>query len=170
MGLEWAHTEFLGQSQGLLVVGFGMGDIRGLALRRDLTEEPQVDGLLVYVAPVGEMLQGDQRLLEGRQRLPRGRACRRRRTSLTAVGHGLFPYLPPESVVGEPFDLISLSIGKGRLKRCDDLGMERAPPLLEQTPVGHLVGECVLEGVFPLGKEPRLVEKFGRLQVGQATM
>ena len=46
VGLERAHAEFLGQGQGVLVVGFGLGNIRGVALCGDLAEEPQRIGLV----------------------------------------------------------------------------------------------------------------------------
>ena len=39
MGLERAHTEFLGQGQGLLVVGFGLRDIGGITMGGNLAEE-----------------------------------------------------------------------------------------------------------------------------------
>ena len=41
VGLERAHAEFLGQGQGLAVVGFGLLDLGRIALRRDLAEEAQ---------------------------------------------------------------------------------------------------------------------------------
>ena len=41
VGLERAHAELLGQGEGLAVVGFGLLDLRGIALRRNLAEEPQ---------------------------------------------------------------------------------------------------------------------------------
>ena len=40
VGLERAHAQLLGQGQGLAVVGDGLGDVRGLAMPGDLTEEP----------------------------------------------------------------------------------------------------------------------------------
>jgi hypothetical protein len=40
VGLERAHAEFVGQGQGLLVVGFGLSALWRLAPRRDLAEEP----------------------------------------------------------------------------------------------------------------------------------
>jgi hypothetical protein len=46
VGLERAHAEFLGQGEGLLVVGFGMGDIWGMVLCGDLNEEPERIGLV----------------------------------------------------------------------------------------------------------------------------
>ena len=56
------------------------------------------------------------------------------------------------------------------LEGLDNAGMQHPPSLLEQTAVGHLVGQGVLEGEFALGEQPRLVEELGRLQVGQATL
>ena len=41
VGLERAHAEFLGEGEGLLVVGFGLLALRGLTLRRNVAEEAQ---------------------------------------------------------------------------------------------------------------------------------
>ena len=41
VGLERTHAEFLGQGEGLAVVGFGLLNLRGLALRRNVAEEAQ---------------------------------------------------------------------------------------------------------------------------------
>ena len=41
MRLEGAHTKFGSQGEGLLVVGFGLLGLGGLAPRRDLAEEAQ---------------------------------------------------------------------------------------------------------------------------------
>ena len=41
VGLERAHAEFVGQGQGLAVVGFGQLVLRGLTSRRDVAEEAQ---------------------------------------------------------------------------------------------------------------------------------
>ena len=55
VGLERAHAEFVGQGEGLAVVGFGLLDLRGLALRRDLAEEPQGIGLVAaFLVRTGE--------------------------------------------------------------------------------------------------------------------
>jgi hypothetical protein len=48
--------------------------------------------------------------------------------------------------------------------------MQRAPPLVQQAAVGHLVGQSVLEGILMGGKEPYLVQQFCRLEQRQATM
>jgi hypothetical protein len=39
MRLERAHAKFLSQGQGLVVVGFGLPDLRGLSMCGDVTEE-----------------------------------------------------------------------------------------------------------------------------------
>ena len=41
VGLERAHAEFVGQGEGLAVVGFGLLALRGLTLRRNVAEEAQ---------------------------------------------------------------------------------------------------------------------------------
>ena len=56
VGLEWAHAEFVGQGEGLAVMGGGLADVRGRAMRGDLAEEAQ--GLRLVPAPgvgVGEV-------------------------------------------------------------------------------------------------------------------
>ena len=85
--------------------------------------EPQVDGLLARVPHVGEMLEGDQRLLKRRHGLPRGRARKRLHASLMEVRDGFLPHLAPERVVGEPFDLLGQAVGNDCLERRDDAGM-----------------------------------------------
>ena len=49
----------------------------------------------------------------------------------------------------------------------DDVGVERAPPLLEQAAVGDLVRQGVLEGVLEIREEAGLVEELGGLEVGE---
>ena len=41
VGLERAYAKLLGQGQGLLVGGLSLLDVRGIAIRGNLTEEPQ---------------------------------------------------------------------------------------------------------------------------------
>ena len=73
-------------------------------------------------------------------------------------------------MVRQAFDLLGHPVPGERLQGLDDAGMQRAPPLLQEAAIGHLVGEGVLEGVLALGEEPRLIEKLGGLQVGQAAV
>ena len=117
-----------------------------------------------------QMREGTERLLEGPHGLAVGRPCHGLLPRLPAVRQGLVPHLAPQGMVGQPFDLLGHPVPSERLQGLDDAGMERPPPLLEQAAVGHLVREGVLEGVFELGKEARLVEELGRLQVRQAAV
>ena len=52
--------------------------------------------------------------------------------------------------------------------RGGDPGVERPPTVLEQAPVGDLVGERVLERVLEIREEARLVEELGRLEMRRA--
>ena len=69
--------------------------------------------------------------------------------------------------MGEPLDVLGQALGVERLDGVDDPGVERAPAILEQAPVGHLVGERMLEGVLEIREEARLVQELGRLEVGE---
>jgi len=71
-------------------------------------------------------------------------------------------------MVRQPFDLLGHPVPDERLKGLDDAGMQHPPPLLQETPVGHLVREGVLEGVGMFWEEAGLVEEFRRLEVRQA--
>jgi hypothetical protein len=73
-------------------------------------------------------------------------------------------------VVGQAFDLLGHSLPGECLQSRDDPGMQRAPPLLEQRLVGHLLGEGVLEGVLDVGEQARLIEELRRLEVSQTTI
>ena len=68
----------------------------------------------------------------------------------------------------QPLDLLGQAVGIERLDRLDDPGVQRPPPLVEQAPVGDLVGQRVLEGVLEVREEARLVEELGGLEVGEA--
>src|SRR6266487_5862340 len=46
--------------------------------------------------------------------------------------------------------------------------MQGAPPLLEQRLIGDLLSQGVLEGILDVGKEARLVEELGGLQMGES--
>jgi hypothetical protein len=127
--------------------------------------EPEIDGLLARVALLWQMREGTERLFEG----PHGLAVSRPRQGLLprlpAVHQGLVPHFAPQGMVGQAFDLLGHAVGRERLKSLDDAGVEYPPPLQQEAAVGDLMGEGVLEGVLVLGKEARLVEELGRLQV-----
>src|SRR6267378_5720393 len=74
VGLEGAHAQLLGQSEGLVVVHFGLRTLQGLAPRRDLAKEAQgirlVDTLLVFTGECqGALGEGVCLLQAARQHL-----------------------------------------------------------------------------------------------------
>jgi hypothetical protein len=60
-------------------------------------------------------------------------------------------------MVRQAFDLLDPSLGGQRLESLDQACVQPPPPLLEQTPIGHFVGQGVLEGVFVVGKQAGLI-------------
>src|SRR5260370_16317858 len=64
----------------------------------------------------------------------------------------------------EPFDLFAEAIAVQCLDCGDNPRMERPTPLLQQTAVRDLMRERMLEGVFEIREQPRLVEELGSLQ------
>ena len=110
--------------------------------------EPEVDGLLRVSRRSGRCGEGAERLLKGPHRLTGGRPRHGLLPRLAAVRQGLVPHLAPQGMVGQPFHLLGQPVPGERLQGRDDAGVQRAPPLLEQHLVGHLLGEGVREGVF----------------------
>ena len=66
-------------------------------------------------------------------------------------------------MVRQAFDLLGHPVGRERLKGLDNPGMQHPPPLLEEAAVGHLMRQGMLEGIYRLGKQARLIEKLGGL-------
>ena len=139
-------------------------------MERRAQGEPEVDGLLARGALLRQMLEGTERLLEVLHGLAVGRPRHGLLSRLPAVRQGLVPHFAPQGMVRQAFDLLGYPVSGECLKGLDDAGMQHPPPLLQQAAVGNLMGQGVLEGVLALGKEPRLVEKLGRLEVRQAAM
>ena len=127
--------------------------------------EPEIDGLLACVTSVGEMLEGAERLLEVSCGLAVGRLCQGLLPRLPAVRQGLVPYFPPQGMVRQAFDLLGHPLSGERIEGLDDAGMQSAPPLLQETTVGDLMGQGVLEGEVALGEQLGLVEELSGLQV-----
>ena len=126
--------------------------------------EADIDGLLQRLASLGEMGQRRQRLLEVRERLPVGRAGEGLGPGLPEVGHRLLPRFAPQRVVGQPFDVLGQPVGIEPLDGLHDLAMEGAPPVLEQTAIGHVVGQGMLEGVLKVREDAGLVQELRALQ------
>ena len=70
--------------------------------------------------------------------------------------------------MGQALDVLGEPLGIEALDGRDGPSVEGTPPILKEAPVGHLVGQRVLESVLGVGKETRLVEKLGRLEPGEA--
>ena len=64
----------------------------------------------------------------------------------------------------EQFDLLPESIVMERLDCINDPRMKLATPLLQQPPVGDVLRERVLEAVFAIWKQTRLIDELGGLQ------
>ena len=89
---------------------------------------------------------------------------------LSAVRQGLVPHFAPQSMVRQGLDLLGQAIPSERFQACDNASMQHPPPLQQQAAICHLVGEGVLKGVLALGKEPRLVQELGRLEMCQTAL
>jgi hypothetical protein len=48
MDLKRTHAEFVGQGEDLLVVGFGLLDVWGIAVHSNVAEAPKRIGLIAY--------------------------------------------------------------------------------------------------------------------------
>ena len=71
--------------------------------------------------------------------------------------------LRPRSHLGHP-------LPGERLQGRDNAGVQHPPPLQQETAVGDLMGEGVLERVGLVWEEPRLLEELGGLEVRHTTM
>ena len=90
--------------------------------------------------------QGLQRLFKAHDSFPVGRPGERL-SPPAGIQQGLVPHLPLQGMVGQAVDLLVLPVAGQRFERLHNLGMQGSAPPREQTAVGHLVGEGMLEGV-----------------------
>src|SRR5215813_4810440 len=67
----------------------------------------------------------------------------------------------------QAFDLFFEPLRVQRLDRRDDASVQSTPPVLQDAPVGHLVRERMLEGVFEVREDARLVQELGGLEMAQ---
>src|SRR5215510_3977917 len=68
----------------------------------------------------------------------------------------------------QAFDLLREPLRVQRLDPLDDASVQSSPSVLQEAPVGHLVCERMLEGVFEVREDARLVQELGRLEVTQS--
>src|SRR5262249_58174334 len=67
----------------------------------------------------------------------------------------------------QPLHVLREPLRVQRLDRRDDASVQSPPPVLQDAPVGHLVRQRMLEGVFEVREDARLVQELGRLEVTQ---
>ena len=73
-------------------------------------------------------------------------------------------------MVRQPFHLIVHPVPRQSLQRLDNARVQRPPPLVQQTPVRHLIREGVLEDVLDLGEEACLVQELGSLELRETAV
>jgi hypothetical protein len=66
-------------------------------------------------------------------------------------------------MLGQAVYLLVLPATAQRLQCRHNLGMQHPSPLLEQTVIGHVMGQSVFERVDAFGKKSGLVEKLSSL-------
>jgi hypothetical protein len=110
-------------------------------VERDARLEVKVDLLLQSLRGLRQMRGYGQRFLERRRGRTIGRPTERLGARLTEVGDRLLPHLAPDGVVREPLDLLAQAIGCEPLDHIDEPGMQGAAVLLEDAPIGNLLGE-----------------------------
>ena len=70
----------------------------------------------------------------------------------------------------QAFHLLGHPVTSECFQGLDDADMERSPPLLEQTPIGHLMCQGVLKSVLQLREEARLIQELRGLEVGEVVV
>src|SRR5262252_7064598 len=127
--------------------------------------ETNVDGRLEGRAVIGQRSQKVQCLLERDASVVERRASRRLESRLVQIIDSLVPHITPDCVMGEPLDLLAKAILVEPLECLDDARVQRPPTVLQQSPVGHLVGQRVLEGVLQIGKQRSLAQELCHLEL-----
>jgi hypothetical protein len=70
VGLEWAHAESLSQGEGVLVAGFSLCHVWGIALCGDVAEEPQSPRLEAALFMILGVFEGTECEFPGAFRRP----------------------------------------------------------------------------------------------------
>jgi hypothetical protein len=149
------------------VLGFGRR--RPLAgVQRDSHRGPERQLLAIAL---GALRQGPEQLesfAEVADRLRQGRARRRPLPGLEEIANGPGMVLALHGMVREPLHVVDQAIRVQTLDGIDDLTVKRPPAVVKETPVGHVVGKRVLEGVFDVGETACLVHEFGGAEAREA--
>ena len=67
----------------------------------------------------------------------------------------------------QAFHLLGHPVPGERFESLHDASVQGAPPLLEEAPVGHLLGESVFEGIDLVGPGTGGIEELRRPEVGE---
>src|SRR5215475_13693291 len=108
-----------------------------------------------------------ERSLEGKHGVAIGGVRGRLRASLTEVDDSLIPYLAQESVVSQLLHVFHLASGIQRFDRPQDSVVKGPPPIVEQTAVGYLANQRVLECVLEIREESSLIGELAGLEPGE---
>src|SRR5438445_1081500 len=120
----------------------------------------KIDGLLQPLAGLGQMPEGNQRLLEASDGLSVGRSPQCLGTTLSEVRDRQLPHLTPHGMVGQPLDVLGQPVRIAALDGADNAGVQLLAPFLEQSAVSDFMGERMLEGVLAIRKEAGRVQKL----------
>src|SRR5262249_8733343 len=116
---------------------------------------------------VGKAAEGAERLLQVREGLAIGAPRHGPETGLAEIADRLPPQLPTQGVMGQPLRLLGDALARVPLDGLGDTGVQGALAVVEQTLVGHLMRERVLERVLKVRKELDLVEELCGLQASK---
>src|SRR2546422_5707400 len=130
--------------------------------------QQEINPLLDRSSALREMPEGFERLFKARDGFPIGRAGGGLRPGLAGIGDGLVPDLAPEGMVGETIDVLGQPGGVQLFDRRHDASVKGPPSVSKEARVGDLVGQGVLERVFQLRHELRLVQKLASLKPDEA--
>src|SRR5206468_3302534 len=130
--------------------------------------EPKIDPLLDCFATLAKVRQGSESLFEARHGFRIGRAVGGLGPGLTEICDGLVPNFAAEGMVGQAVDVLSQPVSMQVLNRRQDPSVEGPPSIREDACVGHLVAQSVLEDVFPLWDELRLMEELAPMKLREA--
>src|SRR4029450_7790440 len=109
----------------------------------------QIPGLIRLRKP----LQSADGLLEPVYGLPVRRGGNGLQAGLPKICDRLAPRFATKRVVRQSFDVLAQPIRIEPLDRVHDLAVEIAPLVLEETAVGHVVSQSMLEGVLEVRKD-----------------
>src|SRR5262245_41251227 len=100
-------------------------------------------------------------------RLGIGRALHCLLPSALEVVHSLGSIAAMAIVIGQRVVMLRQALGKDLLDGPRSVPMQHTPSLLQQTSVGHLVGEGVFEGIYGGWEPSRLIEELGGLEMAE---